>query len=151
MPVHDKHVLVLHGPLHQVWTEVFNALAHEGWTLHRCDSDLLLVSQLGQVSGTLVLCVGSIESLCARPGRLLGWLRHRGVTCCAWATRSSSWEMIEQVQAIGVPVFTRIEAFNAWVGRLECVLPGRAAESGPGTHTVSDAELALLFGDEGDA
>lgn len=152
MPVHDKHILVLLGPGHQVWTKVFNSLTQADWTVHHCDSELRLVSQLGQVCGALVLCVGSIESVTMRPGQLLAWLMSRGVTCCAWATRSSSWDLIEQVQSLGVPVFTRKEAFNAWIKRLECVPAGEIkGESTYVTHTVSDAELAALFGDDGDA
>ncbi len=31
MPVHEKHALVLHGPVHHVWQEVYSALAQTGW------------------------------------------------------------------------------------------------------------------------
>jgi hypothetical protein len=151
MPVHDKHILVLHGPDYPVWSEVFNSLARQDWIVHHCDSELHLVSQLGQVRGAQVLSVGSVESVTARPGRLLAWLMQRGVTCCAWATRLSSWDLIEQVQSLGVPVFTHKEAFHAWVKCLERVLSGQATESVLATAPVSDAELAALFGDEGDA
>ncbi len=90
MPVHDKHILVLHGPVHRSWDEVFNSLVQQDWTVHHCDSELLLVARLGRVPDSHVLCVGSVESLMAKSGRLLAWLRQRGVDCCAWATRGSS-------------------------------------------------------------
>ncbi len=148
MPVHDKHILVLHGPVHRSWDEVFNSLVQQEWGIHHCDSDLHLVARLGHVTDTLVICMGSVESLTARPGRLLTWLKQRGVVCSAWATRSSSWDRIEQIQSLGVPVFTRKEAFNAWVKRLENARPGQAGgvilRENP---LVSEAELAALFGD----
>ena len=50
MPVYGKHVLVLHGPVRHVWCEVFSGLDEAGWWVHNCDSDLLLVSQLGQIT-----------------------------------------------------------------------------------------------------
>lgn len=149
MPGCDKHVLALRGPVHEVWRGVFNAMSRSGWEVHECDSDLLLVSRLGQVTGRLVLCVGSIESLPPRPGRLLSWLTQRGVTCCVWATRHSSWEQFEQVQSLGVPVFTRREAFDAWVEHLERALPVSSEDLPREDHVVSDAELAVLFGDHG--
>jgi hypothetical protein len=149
MPVHDKHILVLHGPVHRSWDEVFNSLVQQAWAVHHCASDLLLVTRLGQVTDPLVLCVGSVESLTAKSGRLLAWLRQRGVPCCAWATRSSSWDMIEQVQSLGVPVFTRKEAFNVWVERLENA--GQGTDVLPcESHIVTDAEMSALFGDDGD-
>jgi hypothetical protein len=147
MPVHDKHVLVLHGPAPQVWHEVFETLGHTGWAVHDCHSDLLLVSQLGQISGRVVLGVGAVESQPPRPGRWLAWLTERGVNCCVWATRDSAWDVIEQVQAYGVPVFTRKEAFDVWVKRLEGALPVSAAATHDVDHRVSEAELAALFGD----
>jgi hypothetical protein len=150
MPVHDKHVLVLRGPAPQVWDEVFNALAQTGWEVHDCDSDLLLVSTLGQISGGFVLCVGSIESLPPKPGRVLGWLTQRSVKCCVWATRASAWDVIEQVQSFGVPVFTRKEAFDAWVKRLDVVVPVPASNALDADHRVSAAELAALLGDDCD-
>ena len=150
MPVHGKHVLVLHGPAPQVWREVFNALAQTGWEVHDCDSDLLLVSQLGQIAGGGVLCVGSVESLPPKPGRLLAWLLERGVTCCVWATRASAWDVIEEVQSYGVPVFTRKEAFDAWLKRVEGLWPAPAARTLDPDHRVSEAELAILFGDDQD-
>ena len=66
MSVFDKHVLVLHGPVRQVWHEVFGALTETGWLVHNCDSDLLLASQLGQIAGSFVICIGAVESLPAR-------------------------------------------------------------------------------------
>ena len=150
MSVHDKHVLVLHGPAHQAWAEVFNSLAQQNWIVHHCESDLCLVSRLGQVSGMSVLCVGSIESMTAKPGQLLPWLKKQGVTCCAWATRSSAWDMIEHVQSLGVPVFTRKEAFNSWVGRLQNNPSDQPAKPVFLTPSVSNAELTALLGDDGD-
>ena len=150
MPVHDKHVLVLHGPAHQAWAEVFNSLAQQHWIVHHCESDLCLASRLGQVSGISVLCVGSIESMTAKPGQLLAWLKKQGVICCAWATRSSAWDMIEHVQSLGVPVFTRKEAFNDWVGRMGTSRSEQGIKSVLSMPSVSDAELAALFGDDGD-
>ncbi len=150
MPVHDKHALVLHGSARQVWREVFNTLAQAGWEVHDCDSDLLLVSQLGQITQGGVLCVGSVESLPRKPGRLLAWLLQRGVTCCVWATRASVWDVIEEVQSYGVPVFTRKEAFDAWLKRLERTWPAPAGRILESDRRVSGAELAILFGDDQD-
>ncbi|NQV31173.1 MAG: hypothetical protein HQ515_00680 [Phycisphaeraceae bacterium] len=150
MPVHDKHVLVLHGPMHHVWQEVFTTLVETGWVVHDCDSDLLLVSELGQITGSFVLCIGSVESLPAKPGRLLTWLMQHGVKCCVWATRHSAWDEIEQVQSFGVPVFTRKEAFDAWIKRLVSVLPAPIEDLPVEDHTVSDSELAALFGEHQD-
>ena len=147
MPVHEKHALVLHGPVHHVWQEVYSALAQTDWVVHDCDSDLLLVSRLGQITGGFVLCVGSVESLPPKPGRLLTWLTEHGVTCCVWATRQSSWDVIEQVESFGVPVFTRKEAFDAWVKRLGSVLPAPSVDLSNEDHMVSNSELTALFGD----
>ncbi|MCP4453689.1 MAG: hypothetical protein GY809_19690 [Planctomycetes bacterium] len=147
MPVHDKHVLVLRGPGPQVWHEAFNGLERTGWTVHDCGSELLLAAQLGQISGRFVLCVGSVESLRPKPGQLLAWLAQRGVRCCVWATRASAWDMIEQVQSFGVPVFTRKEAFDDWVKRLEGSVPAPASNAPDSAHSVSEAELAVLLGD----
>ena len=150
MSVHDKHVLVLHGPVDQVWQAVFGALAQTDWVVHDCDSELHLASTLGQITGRFVLCVGSVESLPPKPGRLLVWLTQRGVKCCVWATRHSLWDIIEQVQSFGVPVFTRKEVFDAWVKRLESVLPAPNVDSSGEDHMISDEELAALFGEDRD-
>lgn len=150
MPVHDKHVLVLRGPMHHVWHEVFATLVERDWVVHDCDSDLLLVSQLGQITGSFALCIGSVESLPPKPGRLLTWLMQRGVKCCVWATRQSSWEKIEQVQSSGVPVFTRKEAFDAWIDRLVSALPASIEDSPVEDSTVSNSELAALLGEHQD-
>lgn len=148
MPVVDKHVLVLHGPVRQVWHEVFGALADTGWVVHNCDSDLLLASQLGQIAGPFVICIGAVESLPTRPERLLAWLTERAVDCCFWATRHSSWDVVEQVQSFGIPVFTRKEAFDAWIRRLEGVMPECASAVQDEGSVVSDEELAALFGED---
>ena len=148
MPVFEKHVLVLHGAVRQVWHEVFGALTETGWVVHNCDSELLLVSQLGQITGRFVICIGAVESLPARPEPLLTWLTDNGVNCCFWATRRSSWDLIEQVQSFGIPVFTRKEAFNTWIRYLEDMIPEHAVGAQEGDPTVSDEELAALFGEE---
>lgn len=149
MPAHDKHILVLQSATDHVWDEVFKSLAHQGWTVHICPSDVYLVSQLGQLPIESSLCIGSVEDLTVYPNQIVPWLVSHRVTCCAWAMHASTWDLIEQVQSRGLPVFTRKEAFNAWIKHQFQLIRDKQGDTFV-TQTVSHEEMIALFGDDGD-